>query len=78
MFIFICFVSFIFVSSRSPHPLKWLTCFQLEQVENQLPEKIERLIRCEASAYQKLLIKRVEDNLGSLGNPKVVFFAYLN
>ncbi|XP_056173698.1 LOW QUALITY PROTEIN: chromatin structure-remodeling complex protein SYD [Syzygium oleosum] len=40
------------------------------KVENQLPEKIERLIRCEASAYQKLLMKRVEDNLGSLGNFK--------
>ncbi|XP_048132070.1 chromatin structure-remodeling complex protein SYD isoform X3 [Rhodamnia argentea] len=40
------------------------------KVENQLPEKIERLIRCEASAYQKLLMKRVEQNLGSLGNFK--------
>ncbi|KAG2332464.1 hypothetical protein Bca52824_003644 [Brassica carinata] len=40
------------------------------KVENELPEKIERLIRCEASAYQKLLMKRVEDNLGSLGNMK--------
>ncbi|KAJ6319025.1 hypothetical protein OIU76_014380 [Salix suchowensis] len=40
------------------------------KVENELPEKIERLVRCEASAYQKLLMKRVEDNLGSIGNPK--------
>ncbi|GLT42013.1 hypothetical protein SLA2020_160370 [Shorea laevis] len=40
------------------------------KVENELPEKIERLIRCEASAYQKLLMKRVEENLGSIGNPK--------
>ncbi|KAK9288088.1 hypothetical protein L1049_016535 [Liquidambar formosana] len=40
------------------------------KVENQLPEKIERLVRCEASAYQKLLMKRVEDNLGSLGSSK--------
>ncbi|XP_061986239.1 chromatin structure-remodeling complex protein SYD-like isoform X2 [Populus nigra] len=40
------------------------------KVENQLPEKIERLVRCEASAYQKLLMKRVEENLGSIGNPK--------
>ncbi|XP_077236040.1 uncharacterized protein LOC143877723 [Tasmannia lanceolata] len=40
------------------------------KVENELPEKIERLIRCEASAYQKLLMKRVEDNLGSIGNSK--------
>ncbi|XP_065042147.1 uncharacterized protein LOC135675684 isoform X2 [Musa acuminata AAA Group] len=40
------------------------------KVENQLPEKIERLVRCEASAYQKLLMKRVEENLGSLGNYK--------
>ncbi|KAF5452399.1 hypothetical protein F2P56_027401 [Juglans regia] len=40
------------------------------KVENQLPEKIERLIRCEASAYQKLLMKRVEENLGSIGASK--------
>ncbi|XP_042420357.1 chromatin structure-remodeling complex protein SYD-like isoform X1 [Zingiber officinale] len=40
------------------------------KVENQLPEKIERLVRCEASAYQKLLMKRVEENLGSLGSVK--------
>ncbi|KAJ7955032.1 chromatin structure-remodeling complex protein SYD-like [Quillaja saponaria] len=40
------------------------------KVENELPEKIERLVRCEASAYQKLLIKRVEENLGSIGNSK--------
>ncbi|XP_004508316.1 uncharacterized protein [Cicer arietinum] len=40
------------------------------KVENQLPSKIERLIRCEASSYQKLLMKRVEDNLGSIGNSK--------
>ncbi|KAJ6897927.1 chromatin structure-remodeling complex protein SYD-like isoform X2 [Populus alba x Populus x berolinensis] len=42
-----------------------------DEVENQLPEKIERLVRCEASAYQKLLMKRVEENLGSIGNSKV-------
>ncbi|PPS10447.1 hypothetical protein GOBAR_AA10194 [Gossypium barbadense] len=41
------------------------------KVENQLPEKIERLVRCEASAYQKLLMKRVEENLGAIGNSKV-------
>ncbi|MED6205469.1 hypothetical protein PIB30_018071 [Stylosanthes scabra] len=41
------------------------------KVENELPEKIERLIRCEASAYQKLLMKRVEENLGSIGTTKV-------
>ncbi|KAI9115171.1 hypothetical protein K1719_014184 [Acacia pycnantha] len=40
------------------------------KVENQLPEKIERLVRCEASAYQKLLMKRVEENLGSIGASK--------
>ncbi|XAR60396.1 DNA helicase [Bertholletia excelsa] len=40
------------------------------KVENQLPEKIERLVRCEASAYQKLLMKRVEDNLGAIGTSK--------
>ncbi|GAB4833424.1 hypothetical protein Ancab_031667 [Ancistrocladus abbreviatus] len=39
-------------------------------VENELPEKKFRLVRCEASAYQKLLMKRVEDNLGALGNSK--------
>ncbi|KAG9444458.1 hypothetical protein H6P81_015798 [Aristolochia fimbriata] len=41
------------------------------KVENELPEKIERLIRCEASAYQKLLMKRVEENLGSIGSSRV-------
>ncbi|GMP88120.1 hypothetical protein CsSME_00040216 [Camellia sinensis var. sinensis] len=41
------------------------------KVENQLPEKIERLVRCEASAYQKLLMTRVEDNLGAIGTSKV-------
>ncbi|XP_074271286.1 chromatin structure-remodeling complex protein SYD-like [Silene latifolia] len=40
------------------------------KVENELPEKIERLVRCEASAYQKLLMMRVEENLGSLGMTK--------
>lgn len=40
------------------------------KVENELPEKIERLVRCEASAYQKLLMQRVEDNLGALGMSK--------
>ncbi|XP_078434053.1 uncharacterized protein LOC144705318 [Wolffia australiana] len=40
------------------------------KVENELPEKIERLVRCEPSAYQKLLMKRVEDNLGSIGASK--------
>ncbi|KAL0419602.1 UNVERIFIED_CONTAM: Chromatin structure-remodeling complex protein SYD [Sesamum radiatum] len=42
-----------------------------DEVENELPEKIERLIRCEASAYQKLLMKRVEENLGAIGTSKV-------
>ncbi|GFZ20673.1 P-loop containing nucleoside triphosphate hydrolases superfamily protein [Actinidia rufa] len=41
-----------------------------DEVENELPEKIERLVRCEASAYQKLLMKRVEDNLGAIGTSK--------
>ncbi|XP_022955377.1 chromatin structure-remodeling complex protein SYD-like isoform X1 [Cucurbita moschata] len=41
------------------------------KVENELPEKIERLVRCEASAYQKLLMRRVEENLGSIGSTKV-------
>ncbi|KAI3850162.1 hypothetical protein MKX03_011960 [Papaver bracteatum] len=40
------------------------------KVEHELPEKIERLVRCESSAYQKLLMKRVEDNLGCIGNSK--------
>ncbi|CAH9083032.1 unnamed protein product [Cuscuta epithymum] len=40
------------------------------KVENELPEKIERLVRCEASAYQKLLMRRVEDNLGAIGSSK--------
>ncbi|CAA2954335.1 chromatin structure-remodeling complex SYD [Olea europaea subsp. europaea] len=40
------------------------------KVEHQLPEKIERLIRCEASGYQKLLMKRVEENLGVIGTSK--------
>ncbi|XP_050203379.1 chromatin structure-remodeling complex protein SYD isoform X2 [Mercurialis annua] len=40
------------------------------KVENELPEKIERLVRCNASAYQKLLMKRVEENLGSIVNSK--------
>ncbi|XP_006655973.2 chromatin structure-remodeling complex protein SYD isoform X1 [Oryza brachyantha] len=41
------------------------------KVENELPEKIERLVRCWPSAYQKLLIKRVEENLGGIGAVKV-------
>ncbi|ONK73177.1 uncharacterized protein A4U43_C04F28070 [Asparagus officinalis] len=41
-----------------------------QKVENELPEKIERLVRCEASTYQKLLMKRVEENLGSIRNTK--------
>ncbi|TVU11814.1 hypothetical protein EJB05_45419 [Eragrostis curvula] len=41
------------------------------KVENQLPGKTERLVRCEASAYQKLLMTRVEDNLGGIGAVKV-------
>ncbi|KAM0895533.1 hypothetical protein ACQ4PT_023792 [Festuca glaucescens] len=41
------------------------------KVESELPGKIERLVRCEASAYQKLLITRVEDNLGGIGAVKV-------
>ncbi|XP_021993854.1 uncharacterized protein LOC110890541 isoform X2 [Helianthus annuus] len=36
----------------------------------ELSEKIER---CEASAYQKLLIRRVGDNLGAFGVSKVHF-----
>ncbi|KAL3354169.1 hypothetical protein AABB24_018693, partial [Solanum stoloniferum] len=40
------------------------------KVENELPSKIERLVRCEASSYQKLLMKRVEDNLGAFGTSK--------
>ncbi|KAD4981711.1 hypothetical protein E3N88_18382 [Mikania micrantha] len=40
------------------------------KVENQLPEKIERLVRCESSAYQKLLMRRVDDNLGAFGSSK--------
>ncbi|KAM5569106.1 hypothetical protein ABKV19_016562 [Rosa sericea] len=40
------------------------------KVENELPEKIVRLVRCEASGYQKLLMKRVEENLGSITNSK--------
>ncbi|KAI3744867.1 hypothetical protein L1987_57963 [Smallanthus sonchifolius] len=40
------------------------------KVENQLPEKIERLVRCEASAYQKILMQRVDDNLGAFGSSK--------
>uniref|UniRef100_A0A0E0LA35 Chromatin structure-remodeling complex protein SYD n=1 Tax=Oryza punctata TaxID=4537 RepID=A0A0E0LA35_ORYPU len=42
-----------------------------EEVENELPEKIERLVRCWPSAYQKLLIKRVEENLGGIGAVKI-------
>ncbi|KAK2975575.1 hypothetical protein RJ640_014062 [Escallonia rubra] len=42
-----------------------------EKVENELPEKIERLVRCEASAYQKLLMKRVQEHLGGFGTSKV-------
>uniref|UniRef100_A0A0D9WNZ5 Chromatin structure-remodeling complex protein SYD n=1 Tax=Leersia perrieri TaxID=77586 RepID=A0A0D9WNZ5_9ORYZ len=42
-----------------------------EEVENQLPGKIERLVRCWPSAYQKLLIKRVEENLGGIGAVKL-------
>ncbi|KAK3002311.1 hypothetical protein RJ639_022083 [Escallonia herrerae] len=41
-----------------------------EKVENELPEKIERLVRCEASAYQKLLMKRVQEHLGGFGTSK--------
>ncbi|KAL2642565.1 hypothetical protein R1flu_010152 [Riccia fluitans] len=41
-----------------------------QKVENELPEKIERLVRCEASGYQKLLMKHVQEKLGSLGNAK--------
>ncbi|XP_047321944.1 chromatin structure-remodeling complex protein SYD [Impatiens glandulifera] len=40
------------------------------KVENELPEKIERLVRCEASSYQKLLMKRVDENLGAIGTSK--------
>ncbi|KAF7094773.1 hypothetical protein CFC21_097055 [Triticum aestivum] len=41
------------------------------KVESELPGKIERLVRCEPSAYQKLLMTRVEDNLGGIGAVKV-------
>ncbi|KAG6545775.1 hypothetical protein Mapa_012736 [Marchantia paleacea] len=41
-----------------------------QKVENELPEKIERLVRCEASGYQKLLMKHVKEKLGSLGSAK--------
>lgn len=50
-------------------------CKYFYQVENELPEKIERLIRCEASSYQKLLMKRVEENLGAIGTSKVIYFS---
>ncbi|KAI5070128.1 hypothetical protein GOP47_0014471 [Adiantum capillus-veneris] len=40
------------------------------KVENELPEKFERLVRCKPSAYQLLLMKRVKDKLGSLGHAK--------
>lgn len=40
------------------------------KVENELPEKIERLVRCEASAYQKLLMKHVKDKMKSLNHAK--------
>jgi SNF2 family DNA or RNA helicase len=43
------------------------------KVENELPEKIERLVRCEASAYQKLLMKRVKEKMGSFGHVKVIW-----
>lgn len=43
-----------------------------------MPEKIERLVRCEASAYQKLLMKRVEENLGAIGTSKVISFSVVN
>ncbi|EMS62916.1 Transcription activator BRG1 [Triticum urartu] len=42
-----------------------------DEVESELPGKIERLVRCEPSAYQKLLMTRVEDNLGGIGAVKV-------
>lgn len=41
-----------------------------QKVENELPEKIERLVRCKPSAYQQLLMKRVKEKLGSLGHAK--------
>jgi hypothetical protein len=47
------------------------------QVENELPGKIERLVRCEASAYQKLLMTRVDENLGAIGAVKVHFLFLL-
>ncbi|KAJ7568362.1 hypothetical protein O6H91_01G029300 [Diphasiastrum complanatum] len=40
------------------------------KVENELPEKIERLVRCESSAYQRLLMKRVKEKMGSIGHSK--------
>ncbi|XP_024543984.1 uncharacterized protein LOC9654887 [Selaginella moellendorffii] len=41
------------------------------KVEYELPEKIERLVRCEASAYQRLLMKRVKEKMGGIGHAKV-------
>ncbi|GAQ90018.1 putative SNF2 family N-terminal domain containing protein [Klebsormidium nitens] len=37
-----------------------------EKVADELPGKVERLIRCEASAYQKLLARQVTEKLGRL------------
>jgi len=51
--------------------VQYLSFVYYLQVENELPEKIERLVRCEASAYQKLLMTRVEENLGGIGAVKV-------
>ena len=56
----ICSVPFFYICG--------MLCFK---VENELPEKIERLVRCEASGYQKLLMKHVKDKMKSLNHAKV-------
>ena len=67
------FLSSSFLTHLCPYPefVQYLSFVYYLQVENELPEKIERLVRCEASAYQKLLMTRVEENLGGIGAVKV-------
>ena len=60
-----------FLYPDHPHGATISVLFCCFQVESELPGKIERLVRCEASSYQKLLMKRVEDNLGGIGAVKV-------
>ncbi|CAH1412063.1 unnamed protein product [Lactuca virosa] len=45
------------------------------KVENELPEKIERLVRCKSSAYEKIFMRRVEDDVGAFGATKVLLFS---